>query len=324
MAIDPNKLVKLQQLQTFKQLSDLKYQDKNLSAEINGLTATTVEDALAELVTLSGTSDVSFQKLTSANTNPGMLATYRFTKGSGNNATTLDIDIPKDYVNNIIGIVAKDGEDHDGTFLKVNVSPTGEAASYEYVDVSGLIEYITVGTQTGLPVQLSINADHQITADISAKAISKSHLADAVQTSLGLADTALQASDIAGKADKVSGGTAGNLVALDANGNIVDANLAPSAFQLAGNYKTVQTAVSDPSASGNATAYIDSISQDTNGVITATKKTIPNVSASTSGAGGNAGLMRADQAEKLDNIAYATDTDIHLLFDPNYVEPQGE
>lgn len=40
------------------------------------------------------------------------------------------------------------------------------------------------------------------------------------------------------------------------------------------NYKVKQTAVSNPSANGNATAFIDSISQDTNGVITVTKKNL--------------------------------------------------
>lgn len=45
-------------------------------------------------------------------------------------------------------------------------------------------------------------------------------------------------------------------------------------YQPKGNYKTVQTAVSDPTASGSATAFIDSISQDTNGKITVSKKNI--------------------------------------------------
>ena len=38
--------------------------------------------------------------------------------------------------------------------------------------------------------------------------------------------------------------------------------------------KGMQTAVSNPSASGNATAFIDSISQDAEGKITATKKNV--------------------------------------------------
>lgn len=41
-----------------------------------------------------------------------------------------------------------------------------------------------------------------------------------------------------------------------------------------GSYKVQQTAVSSPSASGNATAFIDSISQNAQGVITATKKNV--------------------------------------------------
>lgn len=49
---------------------------------------------------------------------------------------------------------------------------------------------------------------------------------------------------------------------------------AQSAYQAKGNYKTTQTAVSDPTASGTDTEFIDSISQNANGVITATKKTI--------------------------------------------------
>ena len=41
-----------------------------------------------------------------------------------------------------------------------------------------------------------------------------------------------------------------------------------------GSYKVVQEAVTSPSASGNATAFIDTISQDTNGKITVTKKNV--------------------------------------------------
>lgn len=52
--------------------------------------------------------------------------------------------------------------------------------------------------------------------------------------------------------------------------------LTPAAIgaQPAGNYKTKQGAITSPTANGNATEFIDTISQDTNGVITATKKSI--------------------------------------------------
>lgn len=44
-----------------------------------------------------------------------------------------------------------------------------------------------------------------------------------------------------------------------------------------GSYKTIQTAVSNPTASGESVTFIDSISQNTNGVITVTKKTVGKV-----------------------------------------------
>ena len=44
--------------------------------------------------------------------------------------------------------------------------------------------------------------------------------------------------------------------------------------QPAGNYKTTQTAVSDPTASGKSLAFIDTISQNANGVISVTKKNV--------------------------------------------------
>ena len=47
--------------------------------------------------------------------------------------------------------------------------------------------------------------------------------------------------------------------------------------------KDLQTAVSDPTASGSGIEFIDSISQDANGVITPTKKAVREASASQSG-----------------------------------------
>lgn len=64
-----------------------------------------------------------------------------------------------------------------------------------------------------------------------------------------------------------------------------------------GSFKVKQTAVSSPSASGTATSFIDTISQDANGNITATKKSIPSASTSA------AGLMSASDKSKLDGIA---------------------
>lgn len=65
---------------------------------------------------------------------------------------------------------------------------------------------------------------------------------------------------------------------------------------------------SAPTASGNAVAFIDSISQSYNGKITATKKTVSSATTSA------AGLMSAADKTKLDGITEATDTDIEALF----------
>lgn len=102
---------------------------------------------------------------------------------------------------------------------------------------------------------------------------------------------------VSGKADKVASATNGNFAGLDSNGNLTDSGSKASDF------KTKQTAVADPTASGNATSFIDSISQDANGEITASKKTIPNAAASTNGEGGTNGLMLATDKEKLAGIA---------------------
>lgn len=102
--------------------------------------------------------------------------------------------------------------------------------------------------------------------------------------------------DLDRKADKVSDATVGNFAGLDANGNLTDSGFKASDF------KPKQTAVTDPTASGSGIEFIDSISQDTNGVIVPAKKSVQVAVASTSGVGGNAGVMSAADKEKLDGI----------------------
>ena len=72
-----------------------------------------------------------------------------------------------------------------------------------------------------------------------------------------------------------------------------DVNLTPANIGA----KPTQTAVADPTASGTAVAFIDSITQNANGVITPTKKTVRSASQSESG------LMSATDKTKLDGIA---------------------
>ena len=61
--------------------------------------------------------------------------------------------------------------------------------------------------------------------------------------------------------------------------------------------KAVQTAVSDPTASGTGLTFIDSITQDAQGVITPTKKTVQTATQSANG------VMSSTDKAKLDGIA---------------------
>ena len=95
-----------------------------------------------------------------------------------------------------------------------------------------------------------------------------------------------------GKADIVVGGTAGNLVSLDSNGNISDSGLALA------NVKTKQNS---KSTSLTNIQTVQSISQDANGEITVTTQDI-----GVAGKGANnqytTGLMSATDKERLDTI----------------------
>lgn len=106
--------------------------------------------------------------------------------------------------------------------------------------------------------------------------------ADGVITAVNITtDNTISAAAIEGKADKVASATAGNFAALDVHGNLTDSGHKHS------DYKTQQTAVSDPAipstGTTTATAFIDSISQNENGVITPTKKNLPEASTSAKG-----------------------------------------
>ena len=115
----------------------------------------------------------------------------------------------------------------------------------------------------------------------------------------GNADTASAAASgsaletaIAAKASKVASATEGNFAALDANGDLVDSG------HKHGDYKTKQTAKTDPTASGTDVTFIDTVSQDANGEITATKKTVRTMGAATASAAGSTGLVPAPAVGK--------------------------
>lgn len=175
-------------------------------------TTTDVEDALIELATKANNDAVSFEVLQTPNT--GKLKSYRFTKGTGAGATTMDIDIEKDLLNGtfeLVTIVEGTGADAGkyfdgatevgssvgvtgaGVYMKYNSNAAGDTPSFSYADMSRCIEYLTVGTQTGKMVTLSIDPQtHTITADIADGTLTKAKLDSNVQASLDKADSAYQ------------------------------------------------------------------------------------------------------------------------------------
>lgn len=182
------------------------------SEYFNSGAKTNVGSALVELATKANSDVVTFEALQSPNT--GKLKTYRFTKGTGAGATTMDIDIEKDLLNGtfeLVTIVEGTGADAGkyfdgatevgssvgvtgaGVYMKYNSNAASDSPSFSYADMSSCIEYLTVGTQTGKVVTLSIDPQtHTITADIADGAIGKSKLASGVQASLDKADSAYQ------------------------------------------------------------------------------------------------------------------------------------
>lgn len=182
----------------------------------NGGNKTDVGAALIELATKASNDAVTFEVLQTPNT--GKLKSYRFTKGTGAGATTMDIDIERDLLNGtfqLVTIVAGTGDNtgkfYDGStevgasqgvtkagvFMKYNSNAAGETAAYSYADMTGLIEYLTVGDQTGKVVILSIDPQtHTITADIVDGAIGKAKLSQEVQDILDAAPLKLEVSNI--------------------------------------------------------------------------------------------------------------------------------
>jgi len=153
-------------------------------------------------------------------------------------------------------------------------------------------------------------------------------------------DNTINSDDIAGKADKVSEATSGNFAGLDANGNLTDSGSKADDFATAaqgdkadkalqgiilngdpvtpvdnivdlGDLKTKQTAVPDPQQGGNTTTFefIDSLSQNENGVINPTKKKIP-LAAPATAFGETDGLMSKEDKLKLDDIETGAERNI--------------
>ena len=322
MAItNPTKYVSVQRLQRFETKLAAKYQTKAITA-ITGLTAETVEAALAELLG-------KINALPSAIIPKGSKAFASLAPSTDLAAANLG------FMWNITDAFTTTSDFAEGAGksipagANIYVANVGTAAepSYKYDIFQGMYDLSGYALKSEMSVTPGTGADADKTT---------------IQLKSGTSATVLTAhQDITGKADKDTDAVTGNIAKFDANGNPIDSGIAATdlatidadavegnfaAFDANGNpvdsghkhsdYKTKQTAVADSDAttSGNDTTFVDSVTQDANGEISVHKKTVPNVSASTSGTGGTNGLMLATDKEKLDGLLECSDSDIDSIF----------
>lgn len=114
-------------------------------------------------------------------------AVYHLTKDGLNTGEA--INIPKDMVVQSGSVVTNPEGQPAGTYIKLVLQNVTEPL---YINVGSLIEYVTSGSQTSDMVVVAVSDDHKVTATITDGTITKAKLDDAIKTSLGKADSALQ------------------------------------------------------------------------------------------------------------------------------------
>ena len=183
--------------------------------DLTGLDTTakdTLVNAINEVADAVGAAETAGAvTVDTSSTTAGMAKSYTIKQGG---ATVATIDIPKDMVVSS-GTVEVDPEDHDpGTYLVLTLA--NATNDKVYISVGSLVDIYTA-QQSATKVQLTINpgtreisatlvagsvtatelaSNAVVTAKIADGNVTKAKLATDVQTSLGKADTALQASSI--------------------------------------------------------------------------------------------------------------------------------
>lgn len=235
--------------------------DVSIADSGNKFTATTVEGALAEIATALDSAGAVTMTTDTSPQDTSLLKRYTLSQNGSNIGT---IDIPKDLVAVSGEIVHQDGSGNTGTFIKLTI----QNGNPFYIDVASLIEYNSVADTD--EIDLTESATHQISATIKTGSIALTKLASSVQTSIGKADSALQASDI------TTGTTDGTIkikntdVAVAGLGSAAYANT--TAFDAAGAatsaVNALDSSVAATAASGNAYSVLTGVTQ-TNGKLTA-------------------------------------------------------
>lgn len=280
MAItNPNKLINVQELSYFEGKLAAKYQTKSIS-EVAGLSASTVEGAITELlgkinalpssIVPKGTK--AFSALTPAtdlvaanvgfmwNISDGFTTTSDFVEGAGN---VIPAGANVYVANPSTGVYKYDVFQGMVDTSNFKTKQTAVADSDATTSGSGIVFVDSVTQNENGEITVHKKNVSDVVASTDSQGGNSGLMSAAQAEKLAGIDDELD-----GKADKVSGATSGNFAGLDANGNLTDSGSKASDF------KTKQTAVTSPSASGNALAFIDTISQNANGEIEATKKNI--------------------------------------------------
>ena len=134
-------------------------------------------------------------QMSTLGSNNDYIQRYELKQGPAGSQTTIGtINIPKDMVvesGTVITLTETDQAGHTaGTYLKLVLA---NASNDEvWIPVDSLIEYVTSGSVAGSMVMIDVDAQHRVTATITDGTVTKAKLAQSVQDSLDLADSALQ------------------------------------------------------------------------------------------------------------------------------------
>lgn len=217
MAYDESKLARLKHLKELAQKVHDDYAPKTdldaLSERVDDIVTAGGEPNKVEVIKVNGTALEITEKavdipvpgytIEKAADSGDYAATYQLKKDGV--ATGAAINIPKDMVvqtGSVVtldadgalaaGIVDAEGAGKAGTYIKlVLANATNDTL---YIDVSGLIEYVTSGSAAGDMVVIAIDeTTHKVTASITDGTITKAKLAAALVT------------ELEGKVDKVEG-----------------------------------------------------------------------------------------------------------------------
>lgn len=175
--------------------------------------------------------EYTVEKLGSAS--EGAVASYALKKDGTQVGAT--IDIPKDLVvvsGSVVELKAgalPAGVTEPGTYIELVLS----GGNPIYIPVGSLIEYVTGGSGEDDAIQINVDGNtHKVTASVKAGSLTKDMLASGVQTSLGKADSAVQA---------IATGSANGNISVDGT-DVPVKGLASAAFETVDNLNaTAQT-----------------------------------------------------------------------------------